>query len=676
MVGTMNNKLRKLKIEALLITLVQIVIVGVFLTLYLLNVWNMASVINTEYIVYAAFVIVFINGIYIWKTIYSFHKIRKDSDITTSDALGKDINEAYLFGKIGLLVVNDNGTILWSSDLFSERQMELVNENIYEKFPKLKDFTNKDIVDSLIIQDNTTFYSVKFLKSAKMFIFKDITEYEDLLSYSKANSLVLGTIVIDNYSDITQNDEDNNDLILKIRGEIIDYFRQYNVLIRHTKSDSYFAVCSFDSLLKMKKDRFSVLDDVKACGKGETIIPTLSISFAHDFPDVNRLNEKVNDALQTALARGGDQVVIAENESELEFFGGKTEATEKRNKVQVRVTADSLKTLIDSSSNVVLMGHIDMDMDALGACLGVKTIVESRKKPVSIIFENKLCEKKARYALTSLYTRDQLSKFIVSTKDALDVIKPSTLLVVCDVSKPSMTMFPKALELTDKVALIDHHRRGEEFIESRVFSNVEPSASSTCEMIAEYIKYGSNNADIKLDSTSATIMLSGIFLDTGFYKNKSVGLRTFESSMILKEYGADNTLAYDLLKDEYEEYALVNKIVTNMKTPYYGVVYCIADEEDIVDGSTLAKVANQCMQLKGINAVFAIGRTTENAVKISARSDGTVNVQILCEKIGGGGHLSQAAALFKNSTIKQVEETLLNTLADHLSEARSVNKGE
>lgn len=672
----MNSKLRKLKIEALIITLTQIIVIGVFLTLYLLNVWNMNSVIKTEYIVYAAFVIVFINGIYIWKMIYSLHKIRKISDISTSDALGKDINEAYLFGKIGLLVINDEGIILWASDLFMERQMELVNENIYERFPKLKDFNEKEIIDNLIIQDNTTFYSVKYLKSAKMFIFKDITDYEDLLSYSKANSLVLGTIVIDNYSDITQNDEDNNDLILRIRSEIIDYFRQYNVLIRHTKSDSYFAVCSYDSLLKMKKDKFSVLDDVKACGKGETIIPTLSISFAHDFSDVNRLNEKVNDSLQTALARGGDQVVIAENESELEFFGGKTEATEKRNKVQVRVTADSLKNLIDSSSNVVLMGHIDMDMDALGACLGVKTIVESRKKPVSIIFENKLCEKKARYALTSLYTRDQLSTFVISTKEALDKIKPSTLLIVCDVSRPSMTMFPKALELTDKIAVIDHHRRAEDFIESRVFSNVEPSASSTCEMIAEYIKYCSNSADIKLDPTSATVMLSGIFLDTGYYKNRSVGLRTFESSMILKEYGADNSLAYDLLKDEYEEYALVNKIVTNMKTPYYGVCYCVADEEDIVDGSTLAKAANQCMQLKGINAVFAIGRTTESAVKISARSDGTVNVQILCEKFGGGGHLSQAAALFKNSTIKQAEEILLNTLSDYLSEARSSNKGE
>lgn len=674
----MNNKLRKLKINSLITTLAQIIIIGVFLTFYILNLWNMQSVIATEYIVYAAFVIVFINGVYIWSMIFAFHRIRKNSDITAENALGKDINEAYLFGKLGLIVVDDNGTVLWISDLFLERQLNFINENIYDVFPKLKDFNEKDVADSIIVQHNTNvYYSVKYLKNAHLFIFKDITEYEQLYSYSKNNSLVLGTIVIDNYSDITQNDEDNNDLILKVRSEIIDYFRQYNVLIRHTKSDSYFAVCSFECLNKMKKDKFSILDDVKACGKGETVIPTLSISFAHDFPDVNRLNEKVNDALQTALARGGDQVVIVENESELEFYGGKTEATEKRNKVQVRVTADSLKTLIDASSNVVLMGHMDMDMDALGACLGVKTIVESRKKPVSIIFENKLCEKKARYALTSLYTREQLSNFIISTKEALDKIKPSTLLIVCDVSRPSYTMFPKALELTDKVAVIDHHRRPEEFIDSNVFNNVEPSASSTCEMIAEYIKYGSNSADIKLDPTSATIMLSGIFLDTGFYKNKSVGLRTFESSMILKEYGADNSLAYDLLKDEYEEYALVNKIITSMQTPHYGVVYCKTDEDEIVDGSTLAKAANKCMELKGINAVFVIGKISENVVKVSARSDGTVNVQILVEKFGGGGHLTQAAAAFKNQTISQVEETLLNVLNDYLNEARSGNvKGE
>ena len=165
-------------------------------------------------------------------------------------------------------------------------------------------------------------------------------------------------------------------------------------------------------------------------------------------------------------------------------------------------------------------------------------------------------------------------------------------------------------------------------------------------------------------------MLSGIFLDTGFYKSRTVGLRTFEASGVLKEYGADNAVADDLLKDEYEEYALVNKILASLKTPYYGVVYCNSGDDDIVERSTLAKVANQCMQLKGINACFVIGKTNNNEIRISARSDGTINVQVLCEKLGGGGHFSMAAAAFKDKNSKQVESLLLETLDEYLSDAR------
>ena len=166
-------------------------------------------------------------------------------------------------------------------------------------------------------------------------------------------------------------------------------------------------------------------------------------------------------------------------------------------------------------------------------------------------------------------------------------------------------------------------------------------------------------------------MLSGIFLDTGFYKSKTVGLRTFDASMILKEYGADNGKADDFLKEEYEEYSLTNKIVETMKTPYYGVVYCVGEESEILEISSLAKAANACMALKGVNCCFVIGRTSDDEVRMSARSDGTVNVQILCEKMNGGGHFTAAGSAFKDSSIRSVEALLLDTLANNLSDARS-----
>lgn len=673
----MNKKLRKIKISALIVPFIELVIIGVFLILYLSNTWSLKDVIKPEYILYVCFGLILIDTVFEWIMIYNFKKISKTNFVKTADIVGEDTNEVDLFGKVGSMVCDENGIILWVSDLFLLRQMNFVNSNIFDVFPKLKEFNSHLNVSTINIQYQEIDYQVKYLRSSGLFIFKDTSEFENLSRYSKSHALVLGTILIDNYADITLNDEDNNDLILKVRSEIIDYFKQFDVMIRHTKNDTYFAVCTYESLEKMESDRFSILDTVKNCGNGETVIPTLSICFAHEFPDVNKLNENVNNGLQVALARGGDQAIISKFGSELKYYGGKTEAIENKNKVKVRVLSDTLRTLINRAKNVVIMGHTDMDMDALGASLGMKAICDALHKESYIIFESKQTEKKTRSALTSLFSKDELEKIVLSNKAAIDKVNPSTLVIVVDVSRPSITMCPKILELTDKVVVIDHHRRAEDFIYNPVFSYVEPSASSTCEIISEFIKYGSYSNDINLSSTVATIMLSGIFLDTSFYKNKSVGLRAFEGSMILKEYGADNTLAYDLLKDEVEEYEMVNQIVTSMSTFAYGVVYCKANEDEIIDGTMLAKAANKCMELKGINAVFVFGRTSENEIKISARSDGTVNVQILCERFGGGGHLTQAAAVFKNSNMKDVENTLIDCLNDNLANARITNmKGE
>lgn len=238
-----------------------------------------------------------------------------------------------------------------------------------------------------------------------------------------------------------------------------------------------------------------------------------------------------------------------------------------------------------------------------------------------------------------------------------------------------MTMCPKALDRASKSIVIDHHRRAGEFIERPALAYVEPSASSASELLAMMIRYATANPRIELSPTYATLMLSGIFLDSGYFKSKSTGMRTFEAAEILKEYGADNSVADDYLKDEFEEYSLITKIIATMKTPHYGIVYCVSDENDIIERSTLAKVANQLMQLKGVNACFVVGRIDDRTIHISARSDGSVNVQLLCEKMGGGGHFTMAAAAFQNETTARVLGTLELTLNEYLDAARrSVNQ--
>ncbi|HPM07933.1 MAG TPA: DHH family phosphoesterase, partial [Bacilli bacterium] len=472
-------------------------------------------------------------------------------------------------------------------------------------------------------------------------------------------------------SDVAGNLDDANDVISKVKNLIFDYAKEYGVLLRRYRNDAYFALCNFTSLQRMKKDRFSLLEKVRELGAKEETPPTLSIGLAHDFPDVIKLNEMAGNAIDIAMSRGGDQVVVSKYGDELIFFGGKSEAQEKRNKVKVRVMADSVLSLIKNSSNVIIMGHTAMDMDALGACLGMRAICEYCNKSSHIVYDPKLMERKAKFAFTGAFSREELARITISPSDSIDKVRSNTLVIVCDVHRPSLTMAPKLLEKATKVMVIDHHRRAEEFIESPVFSYVEPSASSTCELVTELIRYSSANPRIEISPTYATIMLSGIFLDTTYFKSKNTGIRTFEASMVLKEYGADNSVADDYLKDEFEEYSLVTKIISTLKTPHYGVVYCVAEEGELIEVATLAKVANQCMQMKGVNAAFVIGNTDEKETRVSARSDGTINVQMLAEKMFGGGHFTSAGVTFKNGTIKKAEEKLLEVLNEYLNDARS-----
>ena len=615
--------------------------------------------------------IVGVDVILLWVEIIIFSRIRHQTDLKAADLIGADVQEAYNFGMIGLVIVDENNTVLWVNELFKERKIDILDLNIIEWQPALQDLIGAPSTAIAKIELNTRNYDVKYLPDAGLFIFKDVTEYETIYTYSRKQAVVVGTIMIDNYSDLTGNADDSNDVITKVRNAIFEYARDNQVLIRRYRNDGYFMICNYESLQKMMADKFSLLETIHKIGEKEDTPPTLSIGIAHDFPDVVKLNEMANSAIEIAMSRGGDQVVVSRYGHDLVFFGGKSEAQENRNKVKVRVMADSVISLIKNSSNVLIMGHTMADMDAIGACLGMKAICEYCSKPSLIVYDPKSTERKTRGAITTTFSREDIAKIMVSPNEAMDKLKNNTLVIVVDVHRPSMTMAPKLLEKATKVMVIDHHRRSEEFIESPVFAHIEPSASSSCELVAEFVRYASVNPRIVIPTNYATIMLSGIFMDTNYFKAKTCGIRTFEASMILKEFGADNSAADDFLKDEFEEYTLITKIISTLKTPYYGVVYCVADDDDIIEAATLAKVGNQCMQMRGVNACFVIGKTAVNEVRISCRSDGSVNVQLLAEKLNGGGHFTQSAATFKNATIDRVESRLLDVLNEYLNDARN-----
>ncbi len=672
----MKRRLRKAKLIGVIIGLLELFGVLFLGITYYFGWFNFREIISPVILFISLGTAVIIDIVYVWGVLFYFSKIRQKTDLRAADLIGSDIEEAYNFGMLGLAVVDENDVVLWTNTLFKERAIEILDENILEWKPELKELVEGSSKTVIKIQVNDRNYEVKLLKEAGLYIFKDTTDFETISNYSKRQAIVIGQIIIDNFSDVSGNGEETNDVLSKVRTAIYDYARDFSALLRKISNDAYLIICNFESLEKMIADKFSLLDKIHEIGEKEATPPTLSIGVAYDYPDVVKLNDMSVSALEIATSRGGDQVVVSQYGQDLTFFGGKSEAQENHNKVRVRVMGDAVMSLIRNSANVVIMGHSMLDMDAFGACVGIKAICDTLGKQSKIVYNPKSIERKCKGALVATFSKDEMNKVFCSEAEGLDLLKGNTLVVVCDVHKTSMTLAPKIIEKANKIMIIDHHRRGEDFIESPIFSDIDSSASSACEMIAELIKYASTNPRVKIPAAYATVMLSGIFMDSNFFKSTTSGARTFEAAMFLKECGADNAKADDFLKDEFEEHALVNKILNNTKTPYYGIVYCMADDEDIIEAATLAKVGNACMSMKGINASFVIGKTSTDEVRISCRSDGTINVQLLAEKMNGGGHFTQAACSFKHYSLETAETRLLNVLNDYLNDARVVKKGD
>ena len=666
----MGRTIRRIKRISFIIIILEVLAGAAFSVFYFNDFLDFQKNITPFAIALASVIILVVNCLFIWIVILILSSLRQKTDLRAAEVIGGDIQEAYNFAMIGLAITDDMNVVLWTNDLFKSRHIEIMDMDIIAWQPELsalREANNSDQPVKIIVNSRT--YAVKLLPEAGLWIFKDVTDYEQIFNYSKEQAPVVGILAIDNYDDVVRGDDDFNDVVTKVKNDIFGYAKDYGILLRRLKDDSYSMLCNYASFERMLEDKFSIIDKVRGESSRGEIPLTLSIGLAHDFPDVNKLNDLANDALDIAMSRGGDQVVVSAYGQEMKFYGGKSEAQEKRNRVKTRVLADSLISLINASERVIIMGHAMMDMDAFGACLGMKAICNRLKKDARIVVDLKNTEAKTRSALNSSFGKDELEKLIVNSKDAEALVNGNTLLVVVDVHIPSMVMAPKLVDMAAKIVVIDHHRRAEEYIDSPVFNHIDPAASSTCELISEFIRFSSINPRIELPSTYATIMLSGIFLDSAYFKSRNTGIRTFEAATILKEYGADNSLADDFLKDGYEEHKEVADITANLETPFYGVVIAQANPERLYDHATIAKAANLCLTYKGVHAAFVIGKISPREIRLSARSDGTINVSLLCEKLGGGGHFTSAAALFNGNDLKIAKQKILMTLESSLKEA-------
>ena len=410
----MKKRLFKAKLFGAIVGLIELVGVILFAVVYYFDLFGFRDLITPVNIFICFGTAVILDIIYVWAIIFYFSKIRQKTDLRAADLIGSDIEEAYKFGMLGLAVVDENNIVLWTNTLFKERAIEILDENILEWQPELRELQEGSSKSVVKISFNSRNYDVKLLKEAGLYIFKDTTDFETITEYSKRQAVVIGQIIIDNFSDVSGSGEETNDVLSKVRTAIYDYARDYSALLRKISNDAYLIICNFESLEKMIADKFSLLDKVHEIGEKEATPPTLSIGIAYDYPDVVKLNDMSVSALEIATSRGGDQVVVSQYGQDLTFFGGKSEAQENHNKVRVRVMGDAVISLIRNSASVIIMGHSMLDMDAFGACLGVKAICDTLGKQSRIVYNPKSIERKTKGALVTTFPKEEMNKVFVS----------------------------------------------------------------------------------------------------------------------------------------------------------------------------------------------------------------------------------------------------------------------
>ena len=493
----------------------------------------------------------------------------------------------------------------------------------------------------------------------------DETELNHYIRENKEQKMVAGLIYIDNYEEALESIEDvkRSLLIALIDRKVNKYFSEIDALVRKTEKDKYFVVFKYKCLEQLKADKFSLIEDVKTVKVGNEMSVTLSIGIGAEGVSYNQNYEYARMSIDLALGRGGDQVVVREGE-EVTYYGGKTKQVERNTRVKARVKAHALRETIESREHVVIMGHNISDVDSLGAAIGVYCAARELGKKAQIVINEVTTSLRP---LVDLFTPEKgyPADLFINSEEALAITNRNTLVMVVDTNRPSYTECPELLKRTNTVCVFDHHRQGSEVIENPVLSYIEPYASSACEMIAEVLQYFAE--DIQLEPDEADCIYAGILIDTNNFSTKT-GVRTFEAAAYLKRAGAEVTRVRKMLRNDMAAYKARAEAVRHAEVyrNAFAISICPADN---VESPTVvgAQAANELLNIVGIKASFVITEY-QNKVYVSARSIDEINVQLIMEKMGGGGHLNVAGAQFADRTVMQVKRMIQDTIDQMIEE--------
>lgn len=497
-----------------------------------------------------------------------------------------------------------------------------------------------------------------------LYLFEE-TELRYYMKENQEQQLVSALIYIDNYDEALDSIEPvkRSLLVALIDRKVNKYFQSMDALVRKLEKDKYFVVFRFKYLQQLEEDRFSLIEDVKTIRVGNEMAVTLSIGVGINGTGYNQTYEYSRMAMDLALGRGGDQVVVKEKDK-ISYYGGKTKQVEKNTRVKARVKAHALREILETKEHVIIMGHSISDADAFGAAIGVYCAAKVLGKKAQIVINTvsaSLRPIKEKFNEEKDYPADMF----INSEQAIDAIDNNTVVMVVDTNRPSYTECPDLLKIAKTIVVFDHHRQGSEVIENAVLSYIEPYASSTCEMIAEVLQYFTEN--IHLEPCEADSIYAGMLIDTNNFMTKT-GVRTFEAAAYLRRCGAEVTRVRKLLQDDMSSYKARAEVVRRAEVFRGCFAMSVCPSEGVESPNVVsAQAANELLNIVGIKASFVLAEYN-NKIYISSRSIDEINVQLIMERLGGGGHLNIAGAQLQDCTIQEAKHKVQHILTTMIEE--------
>lgn len=599
------------------------------------------------------------------KTI-SWLKNRLEQWSNLSVHVNKAGDEVFSELPIGIIIYNEQFEIKWvnryAKKIFND---DLLERKVSSVHKELEEMLAMDSTEFTIKVGKNSYEIFHKLDSKIVYLF-DVTKRENIIKQYDERTTGLGIITMDNLAMETKSFDIQE--VVRLRGlylgEISKWCENHNAYLKSYEDDSLIFVVDKISLKAMMADKFDVLERVREISKENGIRVTLSIGIACWDVSYEELGDYAQNAINLAEKRGGDQAVVNLQGEKIQYFGAKSNALEKSNLSEARANTLALKEAVDVSSNVYIMGHIMADCDALGAMIGALRMTLTSNKNVKVVLDKNKIDVTCQKVIEELKTSDKdLMSYFVTPEEVVDV-KSDSLLLIVDTQSPKIVMSESVMNKFKRIAVIDHHRTSDEGFVDTVFSYIEPYASSTVELVSEMLNFYQRER-IEIPAQEATIMLAGLVVDTNNFTFRC-GSRTFEAASNLREYGADMIEIRRLLRNDFDLQLNLARYVQTAEVVLDNFAICCLDEaETITDRTMLAKVAEHLLNIENIEATFAIARFESDdqiGVAISARSYKSVNVQIIMEEMGGGGHLNSAATQIYNISINEAKEQLIEIL--------------